>query len=429
MANPSLNSFISPNYFNKETNVSPLYAAMLAGSTYVPPTFAGVSGAASTDPGGLFGWLIYSRTALATPAKGTTSDSYLVYTNPSDLVNDLNNLGGVTSCLLSGSTAEGGTFGFFLSNGNAITGLTNGTNFMYAITYLGYGGSLILAGSTAGLVNYETTTSNFIDVLIGQNGNTAEVRYVEETPQVIGIFASQNNGDGFTAINFDRLFSSNTLVTGTTAADRVFNVAGKNNRILITSTLKENSTYTVSTSMVSDAAGAFVRAKNNNTLYFSIAGLNNSSVLNGAVGSPVIWTNEASKNIYKKNRVNFYTNSQKEDFLGLDLVGATASTGSTYSSNDRVGPSKIRQDIETNVRNILLKYVFQTNDKTTRAAITSEISLYLFNLGQYLDTTYTQIFCDDSNNTDYSSTINVSVVVKPLISSDQYVINVSTATA
>lgn len=426
MANPTLNSFISPNYLNREKAVVPLYAAMLAGSTYKAPTFAGVSGAASTNPGGLFGWLMYSRTSIASPIKGTTSDSYIVYSDPFEMVNDLNALSGTTACLLSSTAAQGGTFGFFMNNGNVIVGLTNGIDFIYALTYLSYGGTLVLAGSTAGFINYETTTSNFIDVLIGQNGNTAEVRYVEETPNVIGIFGSQNLGEGYTAINYDRLLSSTALVSGTTVADRLFNVSGKNSRSFITSTLKENSTYESLTSLVSDVAGAFVRAKNNNTLYFSIGGLNNSSLLNGKVALPIKWSNVTEKDIYKKNRVNFYTNSQQKDFLGLDLVGATASTGSTYSSNDRVGPSKIKQDIETNVKNILLKYVFQTNDSTTRAAITSEISLYLFGIGQYLDQKYTQIFCDSSNNTDFASTINARVVVKPLIASDEFIINVST---
>lgn len=426
MANPSLNSFISPNYLNTETAVSPLYAAILAGSTYVPPTFAGVSGAASTNPGGLFGWLIHARTALSTPVRGSTTDTYLIYTNPSELVNDLNGLGGLTACLLSGSTAEGGTFGFFLRTGDVINGLTNGKDFMYALSYLAYGGTLILAGSTLGFMNYETVTTNNIDVLIGQNGNTAEVNYIENKSNTIGIFASQNMGAGFTAINYDRLFGSSTFVTGNTVANRIVNVAGVNNRKIITSTLRENSTYNSSMSMVSDVAGAFVRAKNNNTLYFSIAGINNSAVLNGGVSLPVLWTDDKTKTLYKKNRVNFYTTSNNEDFLGLDLVGATASTGATYGSNDRIGPAKIKQDIETNVRNILLKYVFQANDPIVRKAITSEISLYLFSIGQYLDQTYTQIFCDSSNNTDFSSTINAKIVVKPLISSDEFVIEVST---
>lgn len=425
MANPSLNSFISPNFFNTETAVLPLYAGMLAGATYYPPTFNGVSGAASTNPGGLFGWLIYARTQLATPTKGATSDKYIVYSNPSDLVNDLNNLGGVTACLISGLTAQGGTFGFFLANGNNLQGLTNGNDFLYALTYLGYGGTLVLVGSTAGLVNYETTTSNNFDVLIGINGNATEARYVESSPNIIGIFGSTGFGQGYTAINFDALFTSPNYVTGNTVADRIVNVAGQNTRLLTTSTLKENSTWNVQTSLVSDVAGAFTRAKNNNTLYFSIAGKVNSSILNGEVLTPVQWTDTDAKNLYKKNRVNFYTDSELLNFLGLDLVGATASSSSTYTSSERIGYSKLQRDITSNVRKILLRYVFQTNDAITRAAVTSEISLYMNSIAQFLNNDYTQIYCDSSNNTDYSPTINARIVVRPLTASDEFVITVS----
>lgn len=425
MANPSLNSLISPTSFNTETTVLPLYAAMLAGSTYYPPIFSGVSGAASVNPGGLFGWLIYARTQLATPVKGATTDKYLVYSNPSDLINDLNNLGGITACLISGLTSQGGTFGFFLADGNDIKGLTNGIDLFYALTYLGYGGNLILAGSTPGLINYETATSNNIDVLIGFNGNTAEARYVEQSPNIIGIFGSTGNGAGYTAINFDALFTNASYVTGNTVANRIVNIAGQNTRNIATSTLKENSTWNVQTNLVSDVAGAFARAKNNNTLYFTVAGKDNSSLLNGQVLTPIQWTDTESKNLYKKNRVNFYTYSELQNFLGLDLVGATIGTSSTYLSSERIGYSKLQRDVQSNIRTILLRYVFQTNDAITRASITSEISLYLNSLSQFLDTTATQIYCDSSNNTDYATTINARVVIKPRSSSDEFVITVS----
>jgi hypothetical protein len=423
---PSLNSFISPTSFNTETAVLPLYAGMLAGSTYVSPTFSGVSGAASTNPGGLFGWLIYSRTQLATPAKGFTYDEYLVYSNPSELVNELNNLGGVTACLISGLTSQGGTFGFFIANGDQINGLTNGVDFFHALTYLGYGGTLVLVGATSGFVTYETETSNNLDILLGINANSTEAQYVETNPKIIGIFGSTGQGNGNTAINFDSLFTSASLVTGNTVANRIFNVVGKNSRSVTTSTLKENSTYKTQTSLVADVGGAFVRAKNNNTLYFTIAGRTNSSVLNGEVARAIAWTNTTTKNLYKKNRVNFYTNSQLQDFLGLDVIGATAAESATYTSNERIGYSKLQIDITTNVRNILLKYVFQTNDAITRAAITSEINLYLNSIAQFLNPANTQVFCDSSNNTDYSSTINARIVIKPLVASDEFVINVTT---
>ena len=425
MAKTSLNSFLAPTQYNSETVISPIYGAMLAGSTYYPPTFSGVSGAASTNPGGLFGWLIYAR-SQASPIRGSTTDSYLVYKNPFDFVNDLNVLGGVTACLLSGLTAEGGTFGFFRYIGDEIIGLTNGNDFMQAMSYLAYGSHLIISGTCAGLNQYETDTSNKIDVLIGQNGSASEARYVENTPHVIGLFATQSNGAGYTAIDFDSLFTSSALVTGATVADRIFNVAGKNINKLITSTLKENSSYKTTFPLISDVAGAFVRAKNNNTLYFTVAGLDNSAVLNGTVSTPVLWSDEATKNIYKKNRVNFYTVSNQRYFLGLDLTGATMGTSAAYSANERIGPSKIRQDVESYVTTILLKYVFQPNNANTRASIKTEIELYLFGLSQYLDTNYTQVYCDESNNENFSSTINVRIVIKPLISSEEFNLLVTT---
>lgn len=424
---PTLESFISPNYFNSETATTPLYAGMLAGSTYRPPTFNGVSFSTSTDPGGLFGWLIYARTEESTPTKGATTDTYLVYTTPSELVNDLNALSGVTYCLLTTAPDQGGTYGFFKASGNAISGLTTGgLDFLYALSYLAYGGVLVIAGSTAGLNNYEIATNNLFDVLIGQNGNTAEVSHVEKTPHIIGIFASNNSGLGFTAINYDALFSSSSYVSGSSYASRFFNISGQNNRQIQPTTLKEGSNFEYSLSMVSDVAGSFVRSKNNNNLYYTVAGMNNSSVLNGDVNGIVDWNNVTFKDIYKKNRVNFYTTSANLDFLGLDLVGVTASTSSAYTSSNRVGNSKIKLDIEKNVKNILLKYVFQINDANTRAAITSEINLYILSLSEYLDTNYTEIYCDSSNNTDYASTINAKVIVKPLVASDAFVITVTT---
>lgn len=424
MSTQPLNSFISPNYYVRETPTTPLYAAMLAGSTFKNPSFNGIAGAASTDPGGLFGWLIYSRTSLASPAKGTTGDSYLVYNNPFELVNDLNNLGSIKSCLVSNSVTDGGTFGFFLANDNNLAGLTNGIDFMYALTYLGYGGTLILSGETSGFVAYETATTNSIDILIGQKGTNAEVSYIESAPNVIGIFASTNGGRGFTAINFDSLFSNSSYVSGTTYSQRIFNVAGVNQRTFPTDTLKSGSQYTSEISAVSDVAGAFVRAKNNNTLYFTMAGNQNSYILNGDIPAAILYTNP-NKNIYKKNRVNFYIPGT-QDFLGLDVVGATAGAGITYSASERIGTSKLKQDIETNVRNILLRFIFKTNDRNTRASITAQISNYMQTLSQYLDTNSTIITCSEANNTDFTPTISAQVVFKPLLASDEFIINVST---
>jgi hypothetical protein len=431
MANPTLNSFISPNYFNTEKTVNPLYSAILAGSTYVPPTFSGISGAASTDPGGLFGWLVYSRTALSNPTKGTTTQSYIVYTNPSDFVNDLNNLGGITSCLVA-STNGGGTYSFFTYSSTDITPLTNGNDFLYALTYLAYGGVLVIAGNTAGLISYEADTSNKIEVLIGQTANAMAARYVEETPQVFGIFSSVNNGAGYTAQNFDTLFSSSALVpftAGATVSDRIFNVGGQIQKSKIPMTSLFTGTYlTYTLSAVSEAAGAFTRAKDKRNIYISVGGTDMSVPLNGTIKLPIFWSDTSSKNIYKKNRVNFYSKTGSSYFLGLDIVGATSGSSSSYTTNERIGPSKLKQDIETQVGAILLKYVFNVNNSSTRSSVSSEVTQYIFGLNQFLDPNFTQITCDSSNNTDNSATLKVDITIKPLISTEEYSLSV-TATA
>jgi hypothetical protein len=428
MANPTLNSFLSPNYFNNEITTNPLYAAMLAGSTFVTPSFSGICGAASTDPGGLFGWLMYSRIYVANPVKGTTSDTYIVYNNAFDFINDLNALSGITGFIIS-QVNSGGTYGLFTQSGTELTPQTIGNDFLYALHYLAYGAQLILAGSTTGFYNYETTTSNKLDILIGQTANTAVARYVEKTPQIIGIFPTASNGSGYTAQNFDSLFSSSNLVTGATVSDRIFNVNGQIQRNKIpTTTLSNNTTITYTLNAVSEVAGAFARAKNTRNIYVSVAGVNYSTPLNGIVKNPILWYDSDTKNIFKKNRVNFYSKTDANYFLGLDVVGATAGAGITYSSNERVGPSKLYQDIETQTTNILLKYVFSINNSATRSAVVSEVKQYLVSLSQYIDSNFTLITCDSSNNTDNSSTITVEIVVKPIVSTEEFVITVTSST-
>lgn len=431
MANPTLNSFLNPNYYNQSSNANPLlYYGFLAGSTYARPTFNGVSGAASNDPGGLFGWLIYSRTDFRTEnfldTIGATTDSYIVYTDPNDLVFDLNQLSGVTACLLTTSNTQGGTFGFFSSDRSQITGKTNGNDFLSALYSLAYGGGIVITGSTTGFINYETANENYLDLLMCK-GTTAEARYLENAVSTIGIFPSVNDGAGQTALNFDALFTSAALVSGSTVADRIVSVSGKNYKFKIpTSSLDINTTFTQTANLVPDVVGAFTNAKLKNSIYYTVAGLDTSPVLNGVVQTPILWTDTGTKNIFKKNRVNFYTQLNKTYFMGLDLVGATAGTDSSYTSNERIGPSKLRVDIETNVRTIVLKYVFLPNNATTRASITSEVSFYLQSLGAFLDPAFTQITCNGQNNQDNSSTLVIDITVKPLIASEEFRISVVT---
>ena len=149
----SLGSFLSANQYTKETISVPFVAAMLAGSTYVERTIT-VDGA-SGDFGGLFGWLIYARSNTGlnpTGPVGTTSDTYIFYENASNLVQDLNKLDGVSYALIGPS---GTTQAFFIdTNSEFLRSQTYGIDFIHAINYLAYGGSLVVAGTTGGLEGY-----------------------------------------------------------------------------------------------------------------------------------------------------------------------------------------------------------------------------------------------------------------------------------
>ena len=434
----NLNSFISPAIFRSESKTLPLYAGMLAGSTYVAPTFSGASGAASTDPGGLFGWLIYARSQIASPARGFTYDPYIEYTNYNSLINDLNLLGGVTYCLMSRNT-EGGTFGFFAYNASSaqpnVTAKNNGNDFIHALNYLSYGGTLVIAGTCAGFVTYQNTTTNLLDVMIGQSGFTNSARFLENNDYIIGIFPSVNDGAGYTALNFDSLFSNSANVVfteGATVADRIFNVGGQSKKQFSTESLRSGTSILYTISSVADAAGAFARSKDQQDLPFTVAGINYSIPLNTTINNIVQWEDTTTKNIYKTNRVNFYSKTgnttTSQYFLGSDLVGATAGASASYTSIERIGPAYLRNTIEKTVREIMLKYLYNLNNASTRASVTTEITLYIQSLTEYLDTTYTQIICNGTNNVDNSTTLNAEVTVKPLTTTESFTFNVSIST-
>jgi hypothetical protein len=109
--------------------------------------------------------------------------------------------------------------------------------------------------------------------------------------------------------------------------------------------------------------------------------------------------------------------------LGSDLVGATANT--SIGVNDRVGPARMRVNLTKDINTIALKYVFDINNQTTRDQVVSEVQTALDPYAPFIDTTQTQIICDASNNADNSSTLNIDVVVKPILTTDSFLINVS----
>ena len=428
---PSLSSFINASQYSTESTTLDLLSGMKLGSPYAGITFNGLNGAAGNDPGGLFGWLVYARAYLYTTPKGTTSSTYIVYTTPQELVGDLNRLSGITSCLISALSA-GGTYGFFQTAGTVdnkvqLIARPAGVDFLNALNLLAYGSTLVVVGNPSGFNNYTATTENYLDVIIGQEANTSLCTWLIDQPYTTGIFPSIASSDGitgsgYTMANYASLFGNASLVTGLTVANRIFNVYGtKTVSNLDTSTLQSNSeiTYTIPTS--TDVGGFFARAKNRNELNLSVAGLDRSTILNGNVTTAIDW-NDSLKTILRNNKVNFFVNYNPK-FLGSDIVGATS--GTTITSDDRVGPSRLRSALRKDLDVIGLKYLFEINNSTTRAQVTSEIESAIDPYLTFIDTTKTQIICDSSNNDDNSSSLNMMVVIKPILSIDSFVINIT----
>lgn len=404
----SLNSFLDSRIYQTQTSTNPLYAAFVAGSTYYPPSFNGAGSATSIDPGGLFGWLIYARTIKASPAKGVSSDTYISYTNPTDFVYDLNLLASATGALIK-DIASGGTYSFFLKDGNYLRGTTIGYDFLHALTYLAYGGTLVIAGTTGGCQEYSVNTGNNMDVLIGQTANQQLLKYILDYSPIVGIFASE----GFTAPDYATFLGSQDLVSGKTVANRLFTVYGTATNGITTTSLAANTSITYKIPAISTIAGAFANSKQTQNYFLTVAGQDLSTPLNGTITNPVNWSNNSTKDLFKKNRVNFYS-YVSNPFLALDLVGATPGSDATYISSERIGVANLENYIKKNVTNILLKYVFDVNNSTTRSSVTTEIQLYLDSISQYLDPNATQVVCDSSNNSDNSSTIVAEITVKPV---------------
>lgn len=416
----SLSSFLSSNQYSRENISVPFVAGIVSGNPYTIPTFD--NNGTITDPGGLFGWLIYARTTSALGSagvKGTTADRYILYSNPSDLVQDLNRLSGVTNCLLGNS---GSTFAFFIDTGiSELSATKNGTDFIHAINFMAYGGNLVIAGSTSGLNSYlsANSTNNF-DVLLDPYLNKQNQNWLEEQPYTIGIFPSRydsgQTGLGYTLADFGSVGTGDNI--------RFFSVYGLKTPTakLNTDLLKANSTFTYNIPAVSDIGGFFTRAKNLNEIYITIAGLDRSTILNGKVIPTVLWENPL-KNTLRSNKVNFFV-TYDPPFLGSDLVGVTLST-SALTVNDRVGPARLYTDINKVVNNIGMKYVFQINNSNTRNQITSEIETALDQFATFLDTTKTQIICDSRNNTDNDSNLNIQVIAKPIVSTESFVVTFS----
>jgi hypothetical protein len=428
---PTLGSFLNSSQYNTNlTSGDPLVAAIVAGSTFNLPAFS--SGAvdglnsAEKDPGGLFGWLIYARNYKSTPILGSTGDSYLVYSDPGSFVGDLNKLSGVTNALVS-FTGSGGTWGLFQQTNNTTitTRGTQGNDFLHCIHYLAYGGRLIITGTTSGLDTYENLNNTSIEVLIGNTANSALARYIENKPSMIGIFPSANAGNSLIADNFATYFANPTNINftaGATVADRIFNIYGINGTTYSTTTLSTGTELNYQIPAVADVAGAFNAAKNLDEIFLTVGGLDRSTVLNRGIINSINWTDGVRATL-RSNRVNFYVNYTPK-FLGSDLVGATGSA-SEVTVSERFGAAYLKRILTQQITNIGIKYLFELNIQATRDSVISEVNSVLDQYSYAMVRSTAQVICNTSNNTDYATTLNIDLIIQPLLGVDQFVINIT----
>jgi hypothetical protein len=447
MPNSTLSSFISSNQFGLETSGNPLFCGMIVGNTYNTGFTFGAAAGPTMDPGGLFGWLVYSKAILSNPKTGTTGDNYIVYTSPLDLVGDLNKLQGISGAILT-SSSGGYTHALFKIGSTTSTGVniipqTIGEDFLYALNYLSYGGNLILAPTTTGFDEYKQD-GNYFDVVIAKqiastlNGTGVTlVQWLTNQETTFGIFPSKADssgitGRGLTMADYGTLLGSSylTILAGTTVANRFFNVYGtKTITDFDVSSLQSGAKITYTINAVPDVAGFFTRAKKNNLLYLTVAGINNATVLNGKVTEGIEWSNGSLKTALRTNRVNFFVNysvsanTGTKNFLGSDLTGTTANA--TILSDDRIGPANIKVSATKILNDIGLRYLYQVNNAQTRAQIKASIQSALDPLAPFLDTAATQIICDSSNNTDNSGTLTMELVLKPILSIESFGVTVT----
>lgn len=431
---PSFTSFTNPNRYTVEvpSAISKLNCALLTGYTFQDVQYE--DGFVSTNPGNLFGWLLYARAARTNPIKGITADTYIYYTDPYELISDLNSLDGISGGVLINGSGTANTYGFFVDDDTTEIKLSPSgaaDEFLYALDYLAYGGNIIIAGSTQGLYDFKTDNNANIDLIFGISGPSYSQGFSgsqewlrDESPYTIGVFPTENFGMGYTSAATG--LANEAFVSGATVADRVFVVYGQKTKTnLPVPSLMSSGTLTYTHTIAPDVAGLFTRAKARNEQFLSIAGSNRGIILNGDVTSTVNWSDTTLKNILKNYRANYVLNFTNK-FLGSDLVGCTYSATEPIV-DERVGPAQLKTLMKRDITNIALRYLYEINNPTTRTLLVSEIETYISQYSGALDTTQTQITCDGTNNTNNGTTLNIFVSVVPLAGTTSFVLNITLA--
>lgn len=462
MARTDFTTFISTANYQSETNGNPLLVGAKLGLG--PSTMVGATA-------GLFGALC--------SISGNSAEKHFRFDNASQLVGALN-------AGLSGSET---TFNeIFRAQYNGVTGPSRAAYELgAALTVLSYGANLVVFGSYEGARDYQADATNepleafvieeqntavdsltpstnnvilgvtsgvtgFAAASVAPTGAYSAIGLLLEAPEFQDVFffhgslsgadfsVAQNllpgssdwstirrspGLDGVSGTYYDFNDDSTAYRLDQDELERIFCVIGKKTTIYQVS---QNFGYTDNAVAIEglgayDAVGAMARAKARNELFYSIAGVDRSQLLNCYSYTPTFVLNSGAIPTLRENRVNFYSPNTATGtiYLSSDLVGTTGA----IDAEDRIGLAYLKRQIDADVTSIGERYTFQINNAALRSNYTNAVETYLQNYLNVIDPLYTQVICNDTNNTDGASTLNMTVIVRPLQSSTDVVVNVS----
>jgi len=423
---PNFNLFNNLTYDPNTTNsISTAFVA--EGFTqYTVPTLS-ERNLPTNDPGGLFGWLLWSRSTLQRPPVGFTYDTYIFYQTKNDFLRDLNAIGNDSEYgLVPYSENPGATNCFFYSNPGEQIIFPNypvGFDFLHVLNLLSYGGNVLITGTTSGIIDYnnQASISTSVKMLVGQTADAARAKFLETNNYIFGVFPTINNGIGLTMAPFDTLFGATTSVQnpqngGATVANRIVNVHGNGNFNIDTRSWLADSKIEAGVNLTSDMAGSMKTASyGGGGVYQGPAGPDYAP--NGNISITSLVSNTNTESILRKNRVNYFISVNGNKFLATDLVGATAGLGSTYANKDRIAPNYCLEIIERAYTAEIIRIAMgKQNTPELRAQITTALYYFYLSLGAISSGIVTPltIICDGSNNTDNSTTLRVDITIVPI---------------
>lgn len=259
-----------------------------------------------------------------------------------------------------------------------------------------YGGKIVLAGTTSGLVLssskiseiFTEDTARYSEAILAAKARANCNVIVGSDRDASGNYSDPQSANRISQIS-DLLGGTGTTSTSYLAASII---GYKERPRFYTGTSSTTSAITIF--LVSDAAGANARASTQSKPYLTPAGVYRGELLNYTNVTPKL--SFASSTSLSSNGVNYYNYLQSKGkyYLWGDETGFRDTT----SAKSSYGFSKAFLYINREITSILDDYVFEFNDATTRSAIKSKIQNRLDPMVSDGSLVSYVLICDETNN-------------------------------